>query len=250
MKTRLKVLVGFIALFSFVVALVLHFPASYLVKKLNPQLPPGLLLNQVNGTLWQGDLQISWQQNPMGKLAWQTEFWPLLTGYTQLKLHWQQGMSQLDIQLRSNRDRLQVQKLQGDIELAQISQPFQSQYFFLRGLSGGVHLRDIQAELEYDPLWTKTVGGQVLVTDFQVMDIQIDQLRLTPSQTADDLDVAIGGQGPGWTLDGQAQLTPPNSYQYQIQLKADSQNTMPDWVPMMMRQTSPTQAQANNRGQW
>ncbi|KXF82537.1 type II secretion system protein N [Enterovibrio coralii] len=61
------------------VSAIVHIPASFVVRYMPPV--QGLQLGAVSGTLWNGTAaNLNWQGQPLGKLNWQFNLMPLLTG--------------------------------------------------------------------------------------------------------------------------------------------------------------------------
>ncbi|MBE0494033.1 MAG: type II secretion system protein N [Thiomicrospira sp.] len=252
MKTTRIILWALLALVLFITAFMVHLPAGFALKQVERQLPPGLVLSQTQGTIWQGQTQVQWQGHHLGQVSWHIQVFKLLTAKLGAQLQWRLAGESLYADIELGQHQMQLAIPQGQVNLTQAAAPWVNQFFFLRGLQGDVHFREFNAIIDLEQLWPETIAGQLVVTDFKVMDIQIAQLEITPNQAVPGkkIDVVIQAENQGWHLSGQAELNAPNRYQYELKLQADSAQNFPDWADMMMRKTSATQAQAQKQGQW
>ena len=252
MKVGQTILWGVLGLLVFAIAFITHLPAGFVIKQAQSQLPPGLVLSQSQGTIWQGQAQMQWQGQDLGRVVWDIHAWALLTAKLAADLRWYLAGESLAAEIEVGQNQADLRIPQGQINLTQAAGPWRDEFFFLRGLQGDVHFRDFATHIDFVQRWPQSVSGKIVVTDFNAMDIRFSQLDLTPSQPEPGQAIAIDIQAEesGWRLKGDATLTAPNRFQYQLELNADSAQSFPEWAGMMMRKTSDTQATAQKRGQW
>lgn len=252
MKVSRIILWSLLGLLVFISAFIAHLPAAFALKQIEPQLPPGLVLSQTKGTIWQGQTQLQWQGHNLGQAGWNIQLIKLMSAKLAAQMQWRLAGESLQADIEIGQNQMQLAIPQGQVNLTQAAAPWVNQFFFLRGLQGDMHFREFSTQVDFASLWPQSIAGQVVVTDFKIMDIQIAQLEITPNQdeVGEKIDVTIQAENQGWHMDGQAELNAPNRYQYQLELKADSAQSFPEWAGMMMRKTSATQAQAQKRGQW
>lgn len=252
MKVGQIILWGLLALLVFALAFMTHLPAGFAIKQVQAQLPPGLVLSQSQGTIWQGRTQVQWQGQDLGRVDWDIHAWALVTAKLAADLQWHLAGESLQAEIELGQNQAHLRIPQGQINLTQAAAPWREQFFFLRGLQGDVHFRDFASQIDFAQGWPQSVDGKIVVTDFNAMDIRFSQLELTPTQPEPGQAIAIDiqAQEAGWRLTGNATLTAPNRYQYQLELNAESAQSFPEWAGLMMRKTSATQAMAQKRGQW
>ncbi|UJF19451.1 type II secretion system protein N [Vibrio sp. SS-MA-C1-2] len=90
-------LIIIVVLLSFIISLVVHLPAQWVIKQL--PLPHTVRLQEVSGTLWQGSVKRLMIQGvpqgsiSLGQLDWQLSFTSLLTGNVEADVRFGRGSS-------------------------------------------------------------------------------------------------------------------------------------------------------------
>ena len=105
MKKRLIGYAAFylIALAVFVVA---GLPASWVVSR--AELPPQITLRDVQGTLWTGSAALADQHGPLGRLDWDLDAWPLLTGTVAGHVHLHGPLGEIQGQIAIEGQQLEL----------------------------------------------------------------------------------------------------------------------------------------------
>ncbi len=88
----MKRIIGYFTLFITValISAVLHLPANRVLPHL--PLPPGLVVQGVHGTIWNGGAQqVRWQQQQLGALQWQWQWSGLLRAQARLAVRFGRG---------------------------------------------------------------------------------------------------------------------------------------------------------------
>jgi hypothetical protein len=238
-----------LGLLAFFIGFVSHLPVSFVLAQMEESLPPQLKLTQPQGRLLNGQVTVAWQDKPAGTLAWQWDPSVLTQAKLGASLDWQYQQSQLQAKVKADRQAWWLDLPQGQLNLAHIV-PWLGANPMLKNLQGRLHLRDVNLEMPLRSNWPSQLTGKAALMDFRLMDIAITHMDIQPRLEPQALQLAFDGEGKGWVLDGETQWSPPNRYQFEWQLKAESAKTFPDWAGYMMRQTSPTEAVAKNQGQW
>lgn len=248
-----KSLLGWLLGWSVVVmvSVVWHFPASYLLNlpAVKKTLPPGLVLNQVQGAWWKANMQVTWQDVLVGNVQWQWRPSELLVGSFGLGLNWKNSGQTLALRLKTDGEAVQVFDINGQVKLDFISR-FNPNLALLNGAQGEVILKNLMLESPLQNPWPTKVSGQLAVVDVNAMGMVINTAEVQPSLDEKTLVFSVQARDKGWTLSGKTLLMQPNRFDSQYQLTANSAEEMPSWVSLMMRQTSPTEAQLKGRGTW
>lgn len=245
---------GFLVLLVFVIGFVSHLPASFVIKKYAPELPEGLTLSQPKGTVWQGQVRLSYQDVEFDQVVWRLGIKALFTSLfkqslpVSLKVRHEQD--QLDMTLVFTPENLSLSVPQGQLDIERVAQAFAQQHFMFRGLQGQLHFRDLALSVDFKQAWLQSLSGQLVVTDLAMMGEQVEQLNLNVSMQQQMLMLALTAEEAEWSLQGLSRFNPPNRFESEFELNTQHPNRFPDWALMTMQQTSPTQARVQMRGQW
>lgn len=242
---------------TLLISFIVYFPASYLLKQplVQQTLPKGLALSQVGGYWWSGDATLYWQKKSLGKVRWQWEPSALLSGQVGVQLGWQQQQQTLaaNVLLDVSGEQFALAHLNGHVKLVWLSQldPAMS---MMGDAQGDVVFKDFSVQLpkpvEGQKPWPTHLDGQVVLVDFEAMGFKAGLVEMQPLLEETRMVVNIQAKDTGWQLQGKTLLMLPNQFEHHYTLTAKDAASMPDWVSLMMRQTSPTQALLNGRGQW
>ncbi|MDP4530353.1 type II secretion system protein N [Alkalimonas delamerensis] len=220
---------------SYLLCLLVLTPASWWLK-LAP-LPPELRLGQVQGTLWQGQVQaLSYQQLELRQLRWQLSPWRLFTGQLVVQLQAgdlaEQELAYLNGQLRYGLGGVQLRDSLLRYPVAQIAPMLQLP---LPVGADGTLMLDIDAYQQGAP-WCKTLQGQA---SWQQARLQpptgwIDLQHIFASLACDNGELVLitDGQNP-LGLDVTARLQAAGRFSVEGTLKPDA--SMPEEVHQAMQ---------------
>ncbi|BBP42676.1 type II secretion system protein N [Thiosulfativibrio zosterae] len=245
-------LIGF-SLFglTLLVSVVWHFPASYLVSlpAVQHNLPKALQLSNVQGTWWAGQTQVNWQQQPLGQVAWQWQPLDALGGQLGVTLKWQQAEDEVLANVKTNGETLTVANVNGHLQLSRLS-GVNPALGLLADAKGDVIFKNLNLVSPLQAPWPTEIAGQVVLVDLNAMGMEINTTEITPSLQDKTLVLTTQAKDKGWQLSGKTLLNAPNRFTHDYQLTANTAQTLPDWTPLFMRQTSPTQAILKGSGAW
>ena len=240
------------------ISFVAHIPASWVLKQTieHNLIPPQIQLNQPQGTLWNGQAQLSLvqqtQTSELGQLHWNLSALSLLslTIHTELNLQTQRGglRGELSTGLLTQ-TQIELEAVQGQIPVNDLKPLLPEAYRNLGDLQGQLTLNEIGLIWNVSGNWFTDVSGSMQFTQLDVMGVTFPQLTLTPSLQDKDIRLETIGSGAGWNLTGQS-LVNLTTYQADFKLQADSPDTMPDWTDLMMRRNSPVQASFKQNGRF
>ena len=254
MKIRTWLGGGFLVLLVFGIGFVSHLPASFVIKHYAAKLPEGLTLSQPKGTVWQGQVNLSYQGVEFEQVAWRLGTKALFNGLFKqtlsVALKVRNAQEQLDVTLVFTPENLSLSVPQGQLDIGRIAQAFAQQHFMLRGLQGQLHFRDLALSVDFKQAWLQSLSGQLVVTDLAMMGEQVEQLNLNVSMQQQTVMLALTAEEAEWALQGLSRFNPPNRFDSEFELNTQQPNRFPDWALMTMQQTSPTEARAQMRGQW
>lgn len=243
----------------FLFSVIWHFPVSgllsqtgtqnWLPKALQIKLPAGILLHNTQGVWWKGQTELQWQNLDAGKLTWQWQPFSLLQGQIGLTLDWRQQQQFVQVELATNGRSVAISDLMGDIKLNYLGGLIPS-LGILSSAEGSVILKQVAAEGVLAEAWPKALSGKIAVSQLSLMGVSADYLEWNPEMHNQKIKLPVQGGGKGWKLSGESVLKAPNQYQNNLVLKADNASALPDWVPLMMRQTSSNQAVLKTQGRW
>lgn len=237
------------------ISFIWHLPAAWVWQQsgLKQQLPPALNLTVIKGVWWQGQTQVAWQGQAMGKIKWDWQPSALMTGKFTVDLTVSTSQDQFKTQLNIAASGIELEALSGNIKMATLAN--MPALALLSDAQGEVIFKDLSVKLPWATLqtalpWPESISGKVALVDFSAMGMQLPLVEATPRLDDNGLTLEVKGQGKGWKLAGQTWLSPKRIFAHDLTLSADSAATMPDWVGLMMRQTQPTQAVLKARGRW
>lgn len=244
---------------TLVVSMIIHVPASWVVAELKAQqlLPPQVQLKQVDGIWWDGTAQVSFSSSPgaplnqLGLMDWQLQFSSLLTGWLESKINWRIEKSEVGATLKMDANSLIMDSISGSLPVGALGNMI-PQAAMLQGAEGRLNLRNLTVEIPLDQRtpWPKKLSGQAAITDLSVLGMEADTVELTPALNKGQLILSIAGGGKSWQLSGEVALMKNHKYKIQLMLTADTAESMPEWVSVMMRRTSSTKAEFKQQGRW
>ncbi|AEG31763.1 type II secretion system protein N [Thiomicrospira cyclica] len=251
----------FFGLFGvFVASFLVNLPASFGLKQLQPHLPAGLVISQVEGRVWQGEAVLLYPNLEPLKVHWHVSardvFYALIKQALPMDMVLQNAAIQSDLRILLSSDELNAEIATASLAIAPLvgGLLYESvrQQPILSDLSGQVYIRDVQMSFDLDnqQAWPANVSGHVVLTNLTMLGASIAQLDIALSQVQQQINLQVNSVEKGWQLAGTSLLTPPNQFDNQFVLTTDTPNQFPDWALIMMNQVSATEARAKLRGQW
>ncbi|PLA75574.1 hypothetical protein CYQ88_01000 [Hydrogenovibrio sp. SC-1] len=237
------------------VSFIWHLPAAWVWQQsgIKQQLPPGLSLTIMKGAWWQGQTAIQWQGKTVSHIDWQWQPSAMLAGVLAVDLKLSAPKNQLTMQAAVTLDSVQLTSISGAVKMAKLADI--PALALLDQAQGEVVLKALSVTVPWDSIqsqqpWPTAVSGQLALVDFSAMGMNLPLVEATPSLDESGLTLSVKGQGKGWNLAGQTWVSPKHIFAHDLTLMANSPQSMPDWVGLMMRQTQPTQAVLKARGRW
>jgi|GEM_PF-2204785 len=237
---------------------VAHIPASWVLKQVtqNHLIPTNIQLNQAQGTLWNGQAQLSLLEPnktlELGQLHWQLSALSLLSlnVNTDLNLQTERGGMRANLSTGLlNQTQIEVKDLQGQIPVNDLQPLLPPAYRNLGDLQGQLMLNKIGLLWDTSSNWLNELSGSMEFSQLDVMGVTFSKLTLTPILQDKNIRLETLGRGAGWNLTGQTLLN-LKTYQADFTLQADTPESMPDWTDLMMRKKTPTLATFKQQGRF
>lgn len=256
------ILIGTLFILTLVVSVFLHLPASWVLSQpqVMKQLPPNLQLSNVEGAWWRGESSVNLRQagqpypKSLGQVKWRLNWSSLVTLSPSVKLKWKQAKQSvvLTVQADSSSGNLILEEVNGRVKLNYLAQFLPNVGALLSDAKGDLRLKKIHAVLAFknNQAWPQALDGKITLLGMAAMGAQIERLDITPTLDNNRVKLAMDGGGDGWKLKGQVLLSANRQQQTNLTLRADSKNTMPDWVALVMPMKNPTLAELNQNGRW
>lgn len=119
-KTSLAILLFLISYGGF---LIYNLPASWLISRINPQLAPAhAQLSDPRGGAWSGSGQLLFNGASLGRITWDTSFWPLLSGHLDARLQLHGNGITAHGRIKADKKQLLVTHLKGRADLGLLAQ--------------------------------------------------------------------------------------------------------------------------------
>ena len=241
-----------------IISFIYHLPASWAVQQAakNNLIPSAVQLNQVEGTVWSGQAQLSLLENrqasTLGQLHWQLSGWALLGLQTRVDLNLQTKSGGARGQLTTgllNQQQIVLTGLEGQLPVQDLKQLIPQAYRNLGELQGQLALDELELAWNVTDNWLNKVSGSLQFTGLDMMGVSFPKLGLTPTLQGSDIRIVAIGSGGGWTLDGQAILN-TKTYQTDFKIVSETAESMPDWTDLFMQKNSPVLATLKQKGRF
>lgn len=119
-KTILTIVLFLIAYSGF---LIYNAPSAWLISHINPQLAPAhAKLSDPRGGAWSGSGQLLFNGASLGRISWNTAFWPLINGHLDAHLQLQGNGITARGRINADKKQLVVTHLKGRADLALLAQ--------------------------------------------------------------------------------------------------------------------------------
>ncbi|WP_373019696.1 type II secretion system protein N [Thiomicrorhabdus sp.] len=253
-------LAGLLSIFVLVllISFVYHLPAGWVFKQMNlqSQLPKNLHLSEPQGTLWQGQTQLTFSPSAQSvfsaKLEWQLSPWSLLMLQPNLAMSLDnaQGGSKWNIATGLlDQSRIEVSDLNGMWQLTAFQAFLPNSVRGLGELKGQVGLLQLGLVWDVQTGWLASINGSAQFSQADFLGANIPQLKVEPALKNKQVELSLDGGGPGWKLSGSS-LMGPKAFQHNLKIQADNAQSMPDWIDLVMRKKTPVLATLVQKGRW
>ena len=195
-------LLGF---FAFLITLVVTAPLHFLWPYVQPQLPPlPVKIQQVSGTLWDGQAQLTQRQVGQLDVNWQLSPWSLLTGVANLNLAVTGNGVRLQGQAQANvRQQLTLSYIQGYLDANVMSQELRRNQV---SLVGNFELSQFNARFDGQARQLLEATGQLVfsggpasfLVNRKTVNVEMPMLVAQISRPTEQAEVNIA------TVDGEA----------------------------------------------
>ncbi|MGH8127979.1 MAG: type II secretion system protein N [Gammaproteobacteria bacterium] len=119
-KTILAIVLFLIAYGGF---LIYDVPSAWLLSRVNPQLAPAhARLSDPRGGAWSGSGQLLFNGASLGRITWNTSFWPLISGHLDARLQLQGNGITAHGRINADKKQLVVTHLKGRADLVLLAQ--------------------------------------------------------------------------------------------------------------------------------
>jgi general secretion pathway protein N len=224
---------GSLALVSYLLALVIQIPAHFAYEQLaaSSGAMKGLTPHGISGTLWSGKVtELSYQQQPIGQLAWDIDVVSLLLG--KLGSRWQinrvDGALQGEIEVDGN-GLITLKEVDGTLAPASLLPLLPFAPFSVDGTLL-VDMQEVQLKQQIPSL---TIGSirwqQAQLTITEVIDmgtVHIDFETSHDNRNSNEITVGISNQGGAVTMAARIKVSGAGQYQLngsiQPRLKSDA----------------------------
>jgi len=202
---------------------------------------------------------------PQFKLFWQLPGISILWGMPVLKLkaldfyaasqkveaQWKIELWQKNIKLQYFKSKLAFPTLARWARAGELADP--AQLNLLSGIEGTLIWQDLSFDLPFAQLykvrpWPQNLQGSGQILGLNVMDmVKIPKLTFKLSQKGyAPIHFSLKGGDKSWQLSGQGQFYYEKGVfprlSFHIEVNSEPGTPLPDWVPMVMREVSPTKA--------
>lgn len=258
-KTSLILSAVFIV--SLLVSVVVHLPAAWVLNQ--PEIKstfskPILKTKQVqlgaiNGSVWQGSTRVKLhdrvtkQQVDVGQVSWSFKPMSLVWLDLAVDLQWKYADSTLKGELSSNvmsaKEQLKLSDLTGELVMQQVvgllNLKQKPSAAMLQNMQGQVKVEGVNTTLDIQKAWPTALSGQLTITNLDVMENRFPTITVRTGLNEQRVQASLLSEAPNWNLTGDVFLMPNSRYQSNLVLKAQDEQSLPDWA-FLMRKKSPT----------
>lgn len=241
----------------FLTSFLWHLPAAWVWTQLSSKLalPPSLQVSALQGVWWHGQAQGDWQAGSealnLGTWQWQWRPSALVSGDIALDLRWTPVAQSVTAEVRLNADRLQLAQLTGRLPLADFSGVVPQVGALLSSAKGDVALDGLTAEMPLNAqAWPNRLDGVIEVRHLDWMGAQVPHLQIQPRLAQKSVNLTLTGGGERWRLQGVTEVNPNRTYRSQLTIQADSAESMPGWVSLILPMKTPVLAESDQKGRW
>lgn len=215
-KSIITIVVFLVAYGTFLIS---NVPSGWLVSRLNPQLAAAhASLSDTRGGAWTGSGQLAVNGTPLGRLSWDADFWPLLTGHLDADVKLQGNDIRARARVKAQRKSVRMTNLKGQADLQMLAR-----LAHLPPEAQGTLVADIKL-LQVTPQGAiEAARGNVNINGTRLPDLGVDlgTLHLILRYTGPNQGIqgAISNDGGDLDISGQLHLYHGNRYSLLAYLK-------------------------------
>jgi len=252
-KINKKSVFGWSLLFivMLVISLLIQTPAAWVLsnKTVTAQLgKAGIELSSVEGSVWNAKADLFVKKQYSGQVSWQLNALNLLWLNTDVDVQWQFHNSKLQSHLNIsmlNPAQAQIEATSGHVNIDEMvdlaANHLPPQLAMVKEAKGGIEITQFDTMLDLNSGKTQNLKAQADVKDLALIGNVFKLIKLDAQQAEKGQTIKgnILSEGQTWNLTGEFILPNLKSYQGQVEVKAASEEDLPDWA-FMMRKKSPT----------
>ena len=242
--------------FGLVLALsmLIHVPANWVLSHAsikNSLLEKGLIVEQVQGSIWNGSLQLIYQpklaastkDQELGKINWQFKPMPLLWLDGAIAMQWQYQDSAITADIDSSLlelKKVQVRELAGAVKISDavpllmnvLPPTMRRNMQLLQTANGDFKITQAQALIDLQLMQPVELQAQAQVIEFEFMGNRLPIIELDAEQAAGSsaLEVSLLSKAQNWNLQGLFSSANWQDFSGELNLKAASSQDLPDWA--------------------
>ena len=250
-KRKASWMLGSVFVFALILSLLVHIPAAWLFSQADLQAklkPSKIELNAIQGSLWQGQAQLSYSENAFGELAWELHPLSLLLLQLDTELSWKYQDSQLKGNLTSSLlapEKPHFVASSGILHAEDVSYLLSDSMprykMFLQGAKGQLEMTEVNVVFDLHQQWFASLTLQAQGAELELMGNRFPAMQLSANKGPDDKVVSAAissSQADAWSLQLDAKLQKGFKYQGQLDVKAASANSVPDWAFALRKQSA------------
>ena len=207
------------------------------------------------GTVWQGELDLAIHNRvttngkvSLGTVAFDLNLLSLLWADVSADIHWQLADSNLtstaDLGLLSSAENrsIELSDTQGVIQidelLAKLNMPSLSQIPALQNLAGLVAINQLDFVYGLNSHWFSELNADLQVDGLSVLSNDFPSIKLDATLQEKGIIANLNSEHKAWQLTGNGSLSPKKLYRFDLSVKANSADSLPDWAFLMKKKSA------------
>lgn len=245
------------------ISVVVQLPANWLLSK--PSIKSAIerdisqtqeiKITASRGTVWQGELDLALNNRttgngkvPLGTIAFDLNLLSLLWADFSADIHWQLANSNLtttaglDLLSSAENRSIEMSDTQGVIKLdeliAKLNMPNLSQMPVMQNLAGLVVINQLDLVYGLNSRWFSELNADVQVDGLSVLNNDFPPIKLDAALKEKGIIVSLNSEHKSWQLTGNGSLNPKKLYRFDLSVKANSADSLPDWAFLMKKKSA------------
>jgi len=245
------------------ISIVVQLPANWLLSQPSIKSVIERDINQTQqikitasrGTIWQGEIDLALHNRTatngkvsLGTVGFDLNLLSLLWANMSVDIHWYLADSTItttaDLGMLSSSDNrsIELSDTQGVIKidelLAKLNMPSLSKIPALQNIAGLVAINQLDLVYGLNSRWFSELNADLQVDGLSILNNDFPPIKLDAAFQDKGIVFNLNSEHKAWQLTGNGSLSPKKLYRFDLSVKANSADSLPDWAFLMQKKSA------------
>ncbi|WEJ62514.1 type II secretion system protein N [Thiomicrorhabdus lithotrophica] len=245
------------------ISIVVQLPANWLLSQPSIKSVIERDINQTQqikitasrGTIWQGEIDLALHNRTatngkvsLGTVGFDLNLLSLLWANMSADIHWYLAGSTIattaDLGMLSSSDNrsIELSDTQGVIKidelLAKLNMPSLSRIPALQNIAGLVAINQLDLVYGLNSRWFSELNADLQVDGLSILNNDFPPIKLDAAFQDKGIVFNLNSEHKAWQLTGNGSLSPKKLYRFDLSVKANSADSLPDWAFLMQKKSA------------